>query len=390
MLCFKKRGKENDMEHKKFLYEKVYERIAKDIQESALCPGEKLRTEEELAQEYNVSIITIKKAMDRLKQEDFVRRVPGVGTFVTDRAAFIPSDVRLDKGNRLIGVILEHITSPFGLSMLYAMDQSAAKNGFRLIIRFSYTDQQTETDEIDFLTALGVEGLIIMPSHAHHYNTRILRMVVEGFPVILIDKKLEGVPVASVYTDNAAAMDKIILEFTKKGHKHIGLISTPPQGISSVMQRQKGFAEAMKKYGLEYNDRFCVLNVGLDLTTTRSNMRKNRDNKNTEALMNYLNDNPELTALAVLEYGLMADTVYVLKKLGRRIPEDISIICFDEDYEHASEYFFTHIKQDEAAIGVKAIELMVGFLNEKKAPTVKSYRIAPFFLEGGSVSDMNE
>jgi len=373
------------MEDKKFLYEKVYEEIAHDIREGLLSPGEKLRTEEELALEYGVSIITVKKAMERLKQENIIRRVPGVGTFVTDRAVLLPLNTLPEKGDRLIGVVLEHITSPFGLSMLYAMDQCAAKNGFRLIIRFSYTDQQTETAEIDFLISLGVEGLIIMPSHAHHYNTRILRMVVEGFPVILIDKKLDGMPVASVYTDNTAAMDKIISEFYKKGHRHIGLVSTSPQGISSILQRQKGFVNAMKKYGLDGHDQFCLMNTSLDLTSTKSSRREKRGNKNTEALINYMIENPELTALAVLEYGLVADTVYALEKIGKRIPEDVSIICFDEDYEHASEYFFTHIKQDEVAIGTKAIELMLGFLNEKKAPAVRSYRIAPIFLEGKSV-----
>lgn len=375
------------MANKRFLYGQVYDDIVACIISGKLKPNDKFAYEEELAAQYKVSAITIKKALSLLKNEGIVKRVSGVGTFVSEHALELLTARENSKQNdigtpRLIGVILEHVSSPFGLEMMYTLDKEAEANGYKLCIRFSYMDQQKEAEEIDFLMSLGVQGLIIMPSHARHYNTKILKLVVEGFPVVLIDKKLDGVPVPAVYNDNEKSMQLIVKRLYESGHREIGLITTKPHTVSSLIQRESGFHFNMEKYGLKAATE-CLLDMDENLSKNIGSLPKNP--KNIEKLEQYFSANKQLTAVVSLEFGLLSDLEYLLKQRKRRIPEDVSIITFDENYDQVSEFFYTHIKQDESGIGKKAIELMLEYLEKAKTPVAKSYKIPPVFMEGKSV-----
>ena len=48
-----------------------------------------------------------------------------------------------------------------------------------------------------------------------------------------------------------------------------------------------------------------------------------------------------------------------MRSLGKQIPDDYSIACFDHPDSHYNNYFFTHIKQDEIKIGRQAVELLI-------------------------------
>ena len=186
-----------------FLYQKLYDELKKEIESGVLAPGSKLTSEKQLSAKYGISPITVKKALKLLAEEAYIRRIPGRGTFVTDEVnelkSLFPSRMKEPAQDgecwRMIGVVFEHVSSPYGLDLMYHLDKVATEKGYKLCIRFSYTDQTKETEEIDFLLSIGVCGLIIMPSHGEHYNTNILKLLIDGFPVVLIDKNLDGIPI---------------------------------------------------------------------------------------------------------------------------------------------------------------------------------------------------
>lgn len=148
--------------------------------------------------------------------------------------------------------------------MMYHMDRIATERGYSLCIRFSYTKQDRETEEIDFLLSLGVRGLIIMPSHGEHYNTKILKLVIDGFPVVLIDKSLDGIPVSAVYTDNEASAGMLVDHMVDRGYRDIGLLVTSKDiGVSSIKERKRGFYERITANSLKCYDE-CVTELSLD------------------------------------------------------------------------------------------------------------------------------
>lgn len=64
-----------------------------------------------------------------------------------------------------------------------------------------------------------------MPCHGKYYNTGILKQVIEHFPMVLIDKQMEAIPVSSVRTDNYAAM-KALVDYLERLEKN-GLVLSP-------------------------------------------------------------------------------------------------------------------------------------------------------------------
>ena len=337
-----------------FLYKQVYHGIKRDIEKGVLSVGEKLPSDEEMRVRFNVSNITIKKAMELLHQEGYIRRVPGRGTYVREQGEYLEAIERRETDQKLIGLVLEHVTTPFGLDMMYMLDQKAEEEGYKLCIRYSYGIQEKETEEIRFLLSLNVCGLIIMPCYGSHYNTALLRLIIERFPVVLIDKRMDGIPVPSVRTDNRKAMCDLVSHLAQSGCKHIGLISVFSNGTTSLIEREEGFRSGIKKYGL-------LAAKTCELPFSPHTFLENSTNpifvdKITEYLIRELSF---LDALICAEFGIVSSLVESVNKLKTSIGTKLKICCIDEDYLNPNGYRFTHMRQNEKEIAVQAMELLL-------------------------------
>ena len=227
------------MHKEQYLYRTVYDDLRKKIQEGELAAGQKLPPEQEMSQTYGVSAITVKKALSMLAADDLVRRVRGKGSFITgeeERKGGIQS--RGKEKQPLIGAIFEHISSSFGLELLYEMERIARQEGYRLFPCFSYGDRKLETETIRCLTDMEVAGMLIMPAHGRHYSREILRLVLADFPVVLVDKKMEGIAVASVRTNGEEAMQQLVHYLAERGRKQIALVTVEEVGTSTLIERR--------------------------------------------------------------------------------------------------------------------------------------------------------
>ncbi len=332
-----------------FLYHRVYDALKARIASGELAPGAKLPGEKELTSAFSVSVITVKKAMNLLVEEGLVARIPGRGTFVREggEATFARAELPL------VGVIFEHVTSAFGLTMLYEMDRLLLAAGWRMVHRFSYCDRAHESDEIRFLLDLGAAGLIIMPSHGPNYNPDVLKLVLQGFPVILVDKKLDGIDVPSVRTDNRAAMRFLALYLAKSGKKHIGLLTTAIGNASSTAERRQGFRDALREAGLPEAPE-CVL-------PSVSAPESDESYQGTVArLAQYLSlHQSALDAIVCSEYDIVPKLLRAARMIGLDLTGRIEVCCVDEDSEAPMGCTFAHMKQDEKAIARRAVELLL-------------------------------
>ena len=164
------------MSSNKYLYRKVYQDLREQIISRTLLPGDKLPAESELSQTYQVSSITVKRALSMLQEDGLVKRVQGKGTFVRDLLhpaeqplpqSQVPAAQLLQPAGKrgMVGLILEHVTSAFGLDMLYELTARLDEAGYQLIVRFSFSDIEKETALIGELLDMGAAGLLIMPCH---------------------------------------------------------------------------------------------------------------------------------------------------------------------------------------------------------------------------------
>lgn len=343
------------MEKEQFLYKKIYLDLKNKILTGELTEGTCLPQTGELASSYGVSTITITNALNALRMEGYLNRIKGKGSFIQlpARGAEVltgsfdggAEQYEGRNGDKMLGVVLEHVSSCFGLDMMYAMDSMAAEAGYKLCVRFSYGERDKETEEIEFLKALGVSGIIVMPCHGLYYNTAILKLVIEAFPIVLIDKKMEGIPVPSVRTDNYLAMKKLVDYLVRKGNKKIGFITFSENDTSSIKDRRKGFLEAIKAAGIEK-----MAECRLEDSEKIEIYSDDHDTGYSERIEQYLKDNKDLEAVICAEYG-------IARWIGDR--KGITVCCIDEDYLSPGGPHFTHVKQNEREIASEAVRILL-------------------------------
>ncbi len=102
-----------------FLYLEVYEELRAQIERGDLLPDDHLPSEEDLVETYSVSRITVKKALERLREDGLIYRVQGSGTFVSGTVPAEQRTEEVSRPHRLIGIVLKRVSSSFGLKMMY-------------------------------------------------------------------------------------------------------------------------------------------------------------------------------------------------------------------------------------------------------------------------------
>jgi GntR family transcriptional regulator, arabinose operon transcriptional repressor len=359
------------------LYEQLYNYVAEAIHTGTLKLNDRVPSEKELAEQFNVSRITSKKALERLYQDGLIDRIRGKGSFVAETP--LPQDAgktgsrhNNQPASKLIGVIVPDYSDSYGLRLVHAIEEQSAKEGYHIVIKRSYGMQNREEDAIRSLARLEVSGLIIFPVHGDYYNQALLRLVLAGFPVVLVDRYLKGIPASTVYTDNASACQRLTQYLLEKGHQQIAFVSPPPENISTIEERIQGFHQALREHHLNSNPDYILTSLYSTLPTALNHERIARDKK---TLQEFIESRFDITAIVACEYNIALLTYQVLQELGR----ECEVVCFDSPDSPLSPSQFTHIQQNEAKMGSIAVELL---LQQHKGPTQPVNKIVDFkFIE---------
>lgn len=372
------------MEKDRFLYENVYYDLKTKIMDGSLKPEMQLPSEKEMVQSYQVSAITVKKALSLLVDEGLVKRIRGKGSFISGEhgpdSSVLKAEETSEKtehrqdSRKIIGVIFEHVSSSYGLQMLYAMEEQTRKAGYHLYPCFSYGKRELETEEICYLRKIGACGLLIMPAHGVHYNTEILKLVIENFPVVLIDKKMDGIPLDSVRSDGEQSMKQLVSYLAEKGKKNISLITVEELDTSSLIERKKGFYAGMEENHLIPQNE-CTLpfmNYEDSFTVYGEIYRKK--------IRDYLQkEGQNLDGIICSEYGVAMQVLPVLEE--ENLSEQIEVCSIDENYIGPYQYQMTHVKQDEQKIAECAMGILLKKLQGVRTEQ-KDYLIPGNFIKG--------
>lgn len=338
------------------IYERIYETLREEILQRKYNIGDRVPSEKELADDYNVSRITSKKALEMLAEVGLIVRKPGKGSFVADEgessAEVLSSEERAK--HTLIGLVITDFGNTFGTEMIYGMERASADNDSFLVLRRSFGLPENEEKAIRSFLELGVDGIIVFPAQGEFYNAEILKLVIQQFPLVLVDRHLKGVAAASISTDNISAARTGTDYLLDLGHKQICLLTPPPMDTTAIEDRIEGFVRAHAERGVLV-DRSLWLD---EITSTLPNsFHKPNMDQDIEMIKAHLRSNPQITALFAIEYNIALLAKAAVEQMGLQIPGDISILCFDSPPTTlGSGYQFTHMIQNEDEIGKLAVE----------------------------------
>lgn len=345
------------------LYKQIYKSILNQITRGELSKGQKVPSEQELAETFNVSRITSKKALDLLAQNEIIERVQGKGSFVLHSAELPTSQMikaNIEKhggNNRKIGLVITDLSDSYGIRLIKAIEHNISKSGAHMTVKFTHEKIENEESAITELLQAGVEGMIVLPIHGEHYNPKILELVLQNFPIVLVDRYLRGIQASSVSTNNMKAAEEATEYLISLGHQRIAYITLPYDGTTVLEDRMKGFQLAHTKQGVPLNPNYLFTNNACELAYKPT--MKLELNKELNKIKQFIEENPEITAFVVCRHSFAEILVYVIESMGKNVPEDYSIICFDSPVPTIHKPQFTHIHQKEDELGEKAVKLVI-------------------------------
>jgi DNA-binding LacI/PurR family transcriptional regulator len=358
------------------LYKHIHDYLLEKISSGKLEVGAKLPSEQELCAQFEVSRITSKKALELLANEGFITRFPGKGTFVA-----VPGEHKFsgDSG-RTIAFVTPGFSDAFGTRLVYSIESACNSLGYHLVLKCTKDSTPEEEKALQSLNDAEVAGILLMPSHGEYYNSEILKQILNKRPLVFVDRRMKGLPVPSVSTDNIAAAEIAVEYLLRLGHRNIAFYSGPVEYNSSVEDRRQGFIKTFADYGISLDPvLFCS-----DLRCTELSAAAD-----IALIERQLSAHPEITAAFATEYAIALLIRNAALSLGRVIPDDFSIISVDSTNDMGSA-LFTHLRQDEEEIGRQAVTYLHDIITGADPTSFGDIRIPACLVTGKSVSEVRE
>lgn len=334
------------------LYRQVYERIRSDIESGRLEVGDRLPTEAVLADDHQVSTVTVKKALDLLRQDGMIMRRPRLGTFVTRLSPTEGTAADAAPGSLpLVGCVLTNFDDSFGTELLGSMLDTAAGRA-NLIVRRSAGSPRVEEQLITELVANQIQALVLEPSSSEYVPPVVLELVTRRFPVVIVDRALDRLPVSTVCSDNLAAARMLTGHLFDLGHRRVGLVSAATH-VSTLDDRRQGFLLAHATLSAPHDESTAFT----DIRSTQQGLDGSAED-DIVALQAHLRAHPELTGFVATEYNIALLLHEACRRNGLVVPGDVSIVCFDHPMLpfDLSAFRFTHARQDQVGLGRSAVE----------------------------------
>lgn len=247
------------------------------------------------------------------------------------------------KTSNTIGLIISDISNPFFTNLVRGVEDVANSKGKNLIL--CNTDEKTEKEEtyLRILRQKQVDGIIMAPTGG---PLEFLRQLIEvGFPLVFIDRLPDGIQVPTVTVNNEKASCDAVRHLTSLGHVRIGVV-TGMTGISSTVERMKGYERALSENGIETDERLVVEGWS-------------RVEGGYDAAMRLLSLKPRPTAIFATNNLMTIGVMRALRDCGLRCPEDMSVVGFDDfDWASAFHPYLTTVAQPVYELGATAANLL--------------------------------
>ena len=278
---------------------------------------------------------------------------------------------------RTIGVVIPELNNTFCAEIITGMEDVLRSHGYATIVCDCRTDKKLEREAVEFLIRRRVDGIINMP--VDEEGTHLKKFQKTGKPIVLIDRKIQGINCDSVLVDNEKAAEDAVHQFITRGHRYIGIIGGPEE-ISTAQERLAGYRSALEKAGIPVRD--SLIRHG-DYTIQGG----------VRSLEELVEKNPDMTAVFVTNYEMTMGAMIGVNELGIQIPKQLSVIGFDNlQFARACNPKLTIVSQPTDGIAKEVARIMLEHLENgnQEAKKLFTEKLPTEIIEGRSVSVLTD
>ena len=286
----------------------VLRELRRRIADGAYPLETKLPSERNLAEEFEVSRVTIRKSLEILGNDGMITRRPGLGSIVSAAAPVAPS------APPNIGFVVQQLSNPYYSAFASALEEVLRAHDLNMILAGTGQNPDEELRCLQRMSELQVRGVLLcVPDHLHHPGA-MKAFLNRRLPVVIIGGRQAGIALDTVDSDNQAGMTAAVDHLLELGHTRIGFLSAMAYGRSDV--RMELTAELLRARGLEPGPTVTVDTP--DLAGGRLAFDGLLEQKNRPTAVLCTND---ITAIGAIQRAF---------ELGVSIPGEVSIVGYDD------------------------------------------------------------
>lgn len=310
----------------------------------------------DIAQATGVSATTVSNVIHGKSNRVSAETIQNINDTIK-RLGYVPNmsaRALVSNSSKVIGFINHVITDdnvnfmedPFHSSSIGAIENILRENGYYLMLRTVKTAEEL----VAFLQNWNVDGLFFTGVFRDKFFDSINGLHV---PVVLIDSYVHPPHICNVGLEDFTGSYDATCYLIEQGHHHIAFASPSIKDGGVLQERFLGYKSALAEHGIPFRKQY-VFQHEMDITSC-------------ELVSNEMMKFPEITGLVVTADIMAAGIMRGLRSRGIRIPEDISIIGFDDiNIAQLVTPPLTTIHQDMNLKGRIAVEYMLQLLDGKK------------------------
>lgn len=248
---------------------------------------------------------------------------------------------------KTLGLLLPNIANPFFSNLARGVEDEAMQNGYSVFLCNSDDNRKKQNMYLDVLIEKRVDGIIsaMYNDEQEEYFNGIKE---KNIPVIVLDRYFEDSEVCEVATDNYSGTYNATKFLIENGHRKIACIRGN-LNMPFCRERFDGYKDALKDFNIDINEK--LIREG-DYTI-----------EGGEKVSMDILQNTDATSILCFN-DLMAYGVYKsCKRLSKTIPEDISVIGFDDiELSTIVEPKLTTIKQPVYELGLNGARMLINLI----------------------------
>jgi LacI family transcriptional regulator len=305
----------------------------------------------DVAAEAGVSVATVSKVLnDRWGvAEDTSIRVRAVIEELGYQSSLVAQSLR-SRSTNVIGVLVVDI-EPFSAELLKGVARAIHGTGYELVV-FSGCGRANDQVGWERRYLQRVSGtlcdgaILVTPSSVD---------VTYGAPVVAVDHNVLSSSLPTIDAENLSGAVRATEYLLELGHRRIGFLAGRPD-LESARLRERGYRTALRKAGIKIDPSLIRIG-GYQVDSAAEAARQMLEAQDRPTAIFAAND---VSALA---------TISVAGSLGVRVPEDLSVIGFDNVPESAlSDPPLTTIEQPIRQMGFEATEILIRLIAEQEVP----------------------
>lgn len=304
-----------------------------------------MSTLRDVARTAGVSISTVSCVINRTKfvSPELARRVEEAIKALNYRPNTLARGLRTNE-TRTLGLVMSDITNLYFAELARGVEDRAERGGYTVFLCNTDADPRREATYVQRLLGQKVDGIIF--TSVRQDDTPVRRLAEDGFPMVLINRRIHGVETDYVGTDNVRGAARATEYLISLGHTRIGFISGSAYSSASV-DRREGYIQTLAKAGLPLDEELIQ----------EGDLRQREGYAATRRLLSL--PNPP-TAIFAGNDLMALGAMEVAAEMGRQVPEDLSLVGYDDNQVAALPGVqLTTVRQPAYEMGQLAAEILL-------------------------------